>query len=457
MIYTFSNTTRWWRYIASRLDFASQTVLVSDLDDADVDISPAFNRHMREVGVEREAVQALGSEACDEIIARCRLLRLLDRDRAMRMIGAMWRTIEELLDWEKPDIFLSFIVDRYILDLFDRALVRRGIRYAGLAIGVLPETFMFMARGEHTAIREPSEAEVDAAVAALAQPTFVPTYVSARRFGLARFLSIYARFTARWVVFEALRILRRRPHDYRYLTARWAGCGFRVRLRDWGVMRYLKNDWRRALENSPFDRRVFVALSVNPEAAIEYWVRDTRMIDYARVLERLAQSLAREGFRLFVKDHPSQFAFRQVEVFANLAKEDSVSFVPYEVPGQWLIDRCGATFTWTGTVGLQTAVAGRCAVVESGAYYVTDGLFVVLRGTDDLDELPRRIAGFKPSLPLPEARRALVRKLLRASAPGDYMSWKGFSATDPERARRASTVVASLNRYLPAFVKRGAA
>lgn len=417
MIFTFHNTTEWWRYIASRLEFATHTVIVNDLPDVDVDISPTFHRYTREPGIERVGLDALGQEACDDVIARCRLLRVLGRDIAMRMIGAMWRTIQELLDRERPDVFLSFVVDRYILDLFERALAQRGVRYVGIAIGVLPETCMLMARGEYLPVREPADTEVDAAVAALAQPQFVPTYVAGRRFGLAQFLRLYLRFTARWLLFEAARIVRRVPYDYRYLTTRSPASGFRVRLRDWGVMKFFRPDWRQTLDATPIEKRVFVALSVNPEAAIEYWLHDRAMIDYGAVLERLVSALGAAGFRTFVKDHPNQFGFRQIELFRSLQRHPGVSFVPYDVPGQWLIDRCHATFTWTGTVGLQAAMAGRCAVVDESAYYFAEGLFVGVKDAGELGDVPRKIRDFVAPLALAEARREIARRLLRSSVP----------------------------------------
>src|SRR5207249_2479236 len=144
MVYTHSGTTAWWRYLASQLDFASAMIVVGDLSDSDVDMSQAFHRNLRRPAVEDEAIDALGELACTDIITRCRLLRALDPHLALRMVGAMWRTIEDLLDRERPDVFLSFVIDRYILDLFDRALAKRGVRYVGITIGPLPETFMFM-------------------------------------------------------------------------------------------------------------------------------------------------------------------------------------------------------------------------------------------------------------------------------------------------------------------------
>src|SRR5260370_5686646 len=122
------------------------------------------------------------------------------------------------------------------------------------------------------------------------------------------------------MVFEDLRVLQHRPHDYRSLAARWPGCGVRTRRKDWRVMHYFADDWRGMLEATPVERRVFVALSVNPEAAIEYWLSDPAMIDYASALDRLVRALGDAGFRLFIKDHPNQFGYRRVELFSALAK-----------------------------------------------------------------------------------------------------------------------------------------
>jgi hypothetical protein len=453
MIFTFNRTAAWWRHIASGLRFASETVLVSDLPDADIDISPAFHRRMRDSGMDRVALEALGEPSCDDVIARCRLLRVLDRQTALRMIGAMWATIVDVLDRERPQLFLCFLVDRYILDLFERALAARGVRYVGVAVGVLPETVMFMSRGQYLPIREPSDEEIDEAVSALVQPQFVPSYVTRQRFGFAQFLKIYAHFTMRWLVFEVLRLARRVPYDYRYLASRSPSSGFRVRLKDWSVMGRVDRNWRVAFDATPIERRVFLALSVNPEAAIEYWVREISLVDYAAVLNRVAERFAEAGFHLYVKDHPSQFGFRQIELIERLLKHRAVTFLPYDVAGQWLVANCGTTFTWTGTVGIQAALAGNRAVVESDVYYRVDDIFVTYRSMDDVDDLPTRVAAYSPPLPLDVTRRVLARHVLRAAAPGAYMSWRGFKPGDPKSIERARSLVRSLNAYLPALAR----
>jgi len=453
MVYTFNNTDKWWRHVAANLVFATETVIVSDLPHADIDISPAFERYMGRAGIERAALATLGEDQVDDVVARCRLLRVLDRAEAIRMIGAMWQTIEDVLARERPDLFMCFVIDRYILDLFERALRRRGVPYVGLAIGILPNTIMFTSRGEHTPVREPPMDEVEDAVARLTSREFVPSYVPSQAFGLRRFLTLYAHLTARHFAFEGLRVLRQRPHDYVYLAARSPASGFRVRLKDWATMKYFRNDWQADLARSSPDKRVFVALSVNPEAAIEYWVRDLRLVDYETTIERIALAFGRAGFRLFVKDHPNQFGYRQVEVFQRLARTGSVSFVPYTVPAKWLIERCATTLTWTGTVGFQAALEGRTTIVADGAYYALDDA-VIRMTSQNIDELPSAVSAFTHKTTVRDRQRALVRHLLRCTVPGDYMSWRRFNPADAGRVDRTALLIESLNRYVPALAGR---
>jgi hypothetical protein len=448
MIYPLHNTTVWWRHVASRLAFASSTVVVSDLRDADVCITPAFYAALKRGNANQLGLDAFGEDGCAEIITRCRYLRTLDRALAHRMIGAMWQTAEEVIEREAPDVFLSCVVDRYSLDIFERVLRKRGIRYVGLAVGPVHEQIMFMAKGEYLPVREPSDDEVDSSVAPFVAADFLPSYLPARpAYGAMRFAQLYAHFTLRWLAFELIKRWERNPLDFRYHSASNTACGYRVRLRDWRVMRYVDRDWRTAFEATPESRRVFLGLQVTPEAAIEYWVNDLGLIDYDTFFERAAAVLTAAGYKVFVKDHPNQFGFRTLEHIQRLTAIPGVTLVPYEVPARVLIDGCRATVTLTGTVGFEAAMSGRCAVVAEQAYYVADGYFSVLRTAADIDRLPEMVEAFVPPRDLGAARRQMMRHLLRSCVPG-ALRWVKWSP----RLRHESGIdalIESLNRYVP--------
>jgi hypothetical protein len=210
MCFALPRGDTWWRYLASQLSCAAETVVVSENGPADVALMPAFYLHLQATDTEQLALRAFGEVGCADIIARCRLLRTLDPALARRMIGAMWATWTNILDEHLPDLFLSFPIDRYVSDVAARILAERAIPYIGLSYGMLPGHFMFMARGEYRPVHEPTEHQIDEAISIITASQFLPSYVPSRaRYSRSRFAQLYAYFLARWAVFEVLRWWRR--------------------------------------------------------------------------------------------------------------------------------------------------------------------------------------------------------------------------------------------------------
>jgi hypothetical protein len=451
MVYPLHNTTVWWRHVASQLDFATTTTVVSDLTEADVCINPGFYRALKNPRAAQIGVDAFGETGCAEIIARCRFLRVLNNDLAHRMIGAMWRSIDDTVDRHQPDLLLGPAVDRYSLDIFERVLRKRGVRYVGMAVSPVPNQIMFMAKGEYLPLREADDTEVDDAIGRMTAPGFVPSYVQAK-YGWRRFARLYAHFTLRWLAFEFLLRFERNPLEHRLLSARYPACGYRVRLRDWGVMRLVDHDWRRTFDDTPHERRVFLGLQVRPEAAIDYWVNALDMIDDERHFEAAARVLTERGYRIFVKDHPSQFGFRRIEHVRRLKALPGVTIVPPEVPGAVLVNACRATVTLTGTVGLQAVLAGNAAAVAVDTYYATDD-FVLIRRASDLDRLPATLDAWQHNGDLHEVQRRVMKRLMRASVPG-FLNWLKWTPMN-DRTALVGTTIDSLNRYAPMLVPDG--
>jgi hypothetical protein len=198
---------------------------------------------------------------------------------------------------------------------------------------------------------------------------------------------------------------------------------------------------------------VFVGLQYNPEATIDYAVESADLIDYHVVLRRLIARLTGAGFAVFVKDHPAMFGLRQRALYAALVRFPGVTFVPYAVPARPLIEACKTTFSWTGTVAFEAAVAGRCAVVARGAYYTLPGYFVELSTLADIDSLPERIEAFAPPADPESQRRALVRHALRCCVPGNADLAEDFRRRRPGRVERAAPTVQSINALLPLFAR----
>jgi len=412
---------------------------------------PAVYRHLACPGIEQKALDAFGVETCDEIIARCRLLRQIDREVALQLIAATWLTFNEIIEAENPDLVISFCIDYYVVDTLERTLRQRGIPFVGFGGAPLENYTVFTKRGEHNFLREPDECEVDQALASITDAQFAPFLPKRPRYNLQRFLEIQLYNQTRGLAFRFLGLWNRDPMNFYYWIARK---GYQVRLQDFRVVKFIQNDWKSRLEATPFERRMFVALPFNPEATTDYWIRNVNLISYEKTLEHLATVLTEAGYSLFVKDHPNMFGIRHVGLYERLARIKGVTFVPFSVPAQFLIDNCYSSFTFSGTVGLQAALAGRCPVVID-SYYFVEGQFLRISSLEDITELPERIRQFATPQPLAEAQRQLVKQILRTLAPGDTVaSFFGFDEHDSACVERVKPLTQSLNDYLPLFLRR---
>jgi hypothetical protein len=453
LIYARSSVGKWWQHIAEEQTFAQKATILSDLpNEGDIHLMPYFYRYMNASDTSKWALDQLGVDLCDDIIARCRLLRNLERVLSLKMIGAMWQAIEQIVEQEQPGVVLSFIIDHYIVDILDRVVTRRGIRYLGVAHAVIPGYFMFTTRGELNQVRDPSVEEVDQAIRSILLPSFSAGVPKLTRPDYSRFATQFLYYYIRGKAFEVLRNMRRDRLNFHYLATREHVSDYRVRMKDLHISRFVHADWQQRLQVVSPEKRIFVGLQVNPEATIDYWVPDLELIDYHKSLLRFVDRVSNAGFTVFVKDHPVMFGHRRIELFEALEAFPNVVILPYTVSSQWMIENCKTTFTWTGTVGLQAAIAGKCAVVTSGAYYAQDGLFTLFNSLSDIDSLPERIDSFELPLDLHDTQRRLVSYVLSSCMPG-VRTYRGFSPNDPTHIEKTQPLIESLNRYVPEFIK----
>ena len=129
------------------------------------------------------------------------------------------------------------------------------------------------------------------------------------------------------------------------------------------------------------------------------------MLTHDDIVVRYCKVLGRAGYRVFVKDHPLQFGFRQRELFERLARLPFVVLVPYDVPANLLIGKCAVSVTFTGTIGFQAALAGLCSVATE-PYYATEQHFLHVRDTNEVDAIVEQLARWRPPDDLDTTRRA---------------------------------------------------
>jgi hypothetical protein len=450
--FTIQSTTRWWTYLASRLDFAEGVVLSDQRGVGDWVLVDDFYRFMRNGDAGAVAISRFGEDGCADIILRCRSLRSLDRNLALRMIGGMTQAIDRAFDSIDPDLIVTFTMDRYVMDVMERIARARDIDFLEMTASIIPDEVIFMRRGELVKLREPLDDHIDSVVQTLCRADFAPTYVrDAQRFSRLRFWYVYGYFALRGAFFNLLRFVFRDRLNLHYVDA-LKRLKHKVRPGDVAVLDMVARDWEASLKAVPRERRVFLGLQLFPEASMDYWLRSPDMLPHDDVIVRYCEVLGEAGYHTFVKDHPLQFGFRQRDLFERLSKLPFVTLVPYDVPANLMIGQSAISVTFTGTIGFQAALAGLCSVVTE-PYYATEQHYLQVRTFAEIESLVERLKGWKPPENLAAARRDMVRHLAAAGAEGDYFTWRNFDAEKPAMRDRVEPLVRSLNEILPRFLK----
>lgn len=452
VFFTIHSTTPWWKYLASQIDFAEAVVLSDLRGDGDYSLVDDFNRFVRKGDAAQAAVDRFGEDGCADVILRCRVLRSIDRDLALRMIGGMAQAVERAFDQLDPELVMTFTIDRYVMDVMERVARRRGIDFLEMTTSIIPDQVMFMRRGRPVWLREPCKEEIETAVGQLCKEDFAPAYVrDAKRFSVGRFWRVFAYYAVRGAFFNLWRFLKRDPYNCHYMDA-LKRLKHKVRIRDVAVLRLLDQNWQRGLAEQPRERRVFLGLQLFPEASMDYWLRSQDMLAHDDVVVRYCEVLGHAGYRIFIKDHPLQFGFRQRGLFERLASLPYATLVPYDVPANLLIAKCAVSVTFTGTIGFQAALAGLCSIATE-PYYATEQHFLHVRNGCEIDILIDRLKQWHFPDDLARTRFEIMRHLASISVEGDYFGWRKFDRASASARQSVASLVRSLNAYLPRFLK----
>jgi len=452
LFFSYHNTAPWWQYLADNLTFTKSAAVISDLrGETRFCIVDDFYKNLREDNCEQKASTYISPLVCDDIIRRCRVLRNLNKSTALSMIGAMWIAFDDLIKKEKPKLVMSFIIDRYVLDVLDRVLKIHSVPFVGMTASIMPDYVMFMDRGKLIPFRKPDLVEVETSRKQLINDSFAPSYVSrTKKYTRSLYWRTFLYYKIRGVAFQCIRYLKRDKLNLHYLDA-LNNLQHKPRLLDYKVLNYLNQDWADKLLQIEKNKRVFLALQLLPEASIDYWLDSLDLLNNEEFVLKVCKVLGKADFTVFIKDHPLQFGFRKRELIQQLAKLPYVVIVPYDASAMQLIKECAVTVTCTGTIGFQSVLAGTCSIV-SNAYYSDEENFIHFNNLKDVESLPEKIALFQAS-PSEQVQDQtidnLITKVLAASARGDLFTFKRFNKYNSEHIERIKPLLDSLNKYLP--------
>lgn len=454
LVYAINRTDGWWQYVAANLGFTRHVVVSDVRGAADRDVVDDFNAaYRRQIALSDIQTLTFTEAEVKDIIARCRLLRWLPPRQSRSMVAAMEIAFTKVLDDVCPDIVVSFPIDRYVSDVLERLTRRRAIPYVELTASLVNGMCMLMYRGQLIKTSAPpSEDVLEEQIRTIANPSFTPSYVQTSiRYTRTRWLKSFTYFKVRGWGFKLISWLKRDPRNLHYLDAQ-SFLAHKPRLRDLRTLDLIDWNWRDKVEQFPKSRRVFFGLQLFPEASIDYWLANINLIDYENLLVLAARAFSQQNYLILVKDHPSQFGFRQHELIDRLKAIPNVVFLPYEVSGNEAVSLVDNNFTLTGTLGLQSALLGLNSVVAPN-YYLTKGDFIRFDDPSEIEKLPSRCTTWTGARDLPSRQRRILSSLLEGSFEGDFFSFRGFRRGQDSTG--AKTLARNLGRQLRTVIEHG--
>jgi len=362
-------------------------------------------------------VPGFTAEDEDDVVARCRTLRSLPRPQALAMARAMASVIVEELERIRPVVVLSHMVDDYVTHLTAELARRRGLRFVGYAYSYFPGRIQatLYANGTPHRLREPADGEVAETLAEISQRTFRQNYLQKDEYTRPRHFKAMLRYRAKQVVF-ALRAWREKdPLHLHYLCLPYVV--ERRHWRDFPSATDFHGDWRERLAGARQDKPVvYMPLGYFPEATIDYWIEDRRILAYQDEVLRICRELGRE-FRVVVKEHLHMLGGRSPDFYRALRDTPGVVSVPPLEFSNEVLAGADLVLMGAGSVGVEAHIRGKpiasfCA--RSYWFAASGATYLDLARIDTWPGLIRAcLAGHRPP---DEAQRAeFVRECLRST------------------------------------------
>jgi len=361
----------------------------------------------------------------NDIIARCRLLRSLPRKLAVKMIIAIDYSVNSMFDEVNPKYIVSLRVDSYVLDIIERSSKKRGIIFLGIWKSAFKMRYFFVtSRGELNYLQVSFENVVKENDITNRDFKAV-SIIKSKKFTKLESLKIKIYDLARSYYLTAVKYLLNDRLGYRYLTNSFIVQDYNISLMEISYDKFIKDDWRHLLESKNLDKNIFVALQVNPESTIDYYVNDLELVDYEVVLIKFIESFVNTDYFIFIKDHPNMYGRRNYKFLKEITSFHNVRLVPYEISSNYILEFTKIVFTWSGTISVQAVLADKISLVVNPPYYI-DGMYIQIKCLNDIRNIVKLISDHK----FPEDFRAKKNQLLSLINSSLYLGDLNFKNPD---------------------------
>lgn len=428
VIFAIQNTFYWWKYFAETLSNEFDSIVITEhKTDLIHSMKDRYYHFMNDKSVKTK----FSDDELDEIWKRCRVLRSLKFEQARKMIIGFENAYEEFFSSRKVDYLLSFPIDRYPMDVLERVAKRHGAEYLEVTVCLFKNTSMLLKRGIPLILPEGISKSItyQDAYDTLISSSYKPVYVTkAKKFTKFKWIKKFIWQNSRSLAFKAIMLLENDFKGLHYLDSQMY-LKHKVSIFDINFEKLIDWNYQNILLSAPKEKNVILALQLYPEASIDYWVNDLGIVDYEPYVLKFIEIMSNKGYNIFLKDHPLQFGFRQLDFIKRAKLNKNVYFLPYESDINQLVDYCGISMTTTGTVGLQSSLKGLISIVTP-SYYTNEKDFIIINKAEEIVDLPNKINSFNRDFDIEERRKRIINHLYSITLNGDIFSFKQRKGLD---------------------------
>jgi len=367
----------------------------------------------------RKRCDELSSEIESEVIARCRLLRNINSNKAKDVVHAMALTLASSLDRIKPMAILSQMVDDYVTHLLFILAARRSIKVVGYFSAYFPGLVQLTdnSDGRAFAIREPSDEDVQAVMLKIGNNLFRQNYNQNDSYSLGWHAYRVMRYAVKRILFMGKAIIQRDPYNSHYMQTPFIA--ERRRMSDYPRRNYFHDDWRKELDKLRANRSgpvYYFPLGYFPEASIDYWVEDRSIIDYEKKVIDILVVLSKSGLVL-VKEHLHMMGARRPKFYQSIkAIAGVVSVYPLEYSNE-VLEHSDAVVIGGGSIGIEATLRGKPIFTFCHAAYWSRPSRSILLNISEVQFWPEKIReGLHRFMPMTEKEKLdFIRDCLRTT------------------------------------------
>lgn len=302
----------------------------------------------------------------EEVIARCRFLRSLDRVTANRIALRFWNGMEELFTQNNIEAVFQPMIDNYTLDIVARVAELNDIPIISYDRFFIKGYFRITTRGELNQIRNYITAEeTDSVLNMLLLPEYQSKLARSQSLNSFQLNKTYYRRKVIESIYNPL--MKKIEHDkynYHYNTYILKGSSRAYISKN----RYNKFISKKDLEQINYKYAIYLPLHMIPEATTDYWTSDWHNLDYEKKIINLVKSSDKQ-IQFLIKEHPSMDGWRNPDFYKELNKLNNVVLISPEVKSNDLLALCKYVLVQTGSVGIEALIRGKKVFTISDNYY----------------------------------------------------------------------------------------